>query len=477
MQFFNKTSIKSGAAAQVTCGDAYELVMLTLTLPLWTFITFYLLLLLIHYLRRLQYFSLYDRCTPRNAHFRYDFHIITGKYSANFNRLDSQIILDLLDNQLISTITVQIPGQTLFNDSQIFVYKHSRSNLRCVNFTIYRRHPIKDVRCIRVAHSCGNPDSRIYIYGLNLYDSTNGENKFFPISSVVKYRGTQWALLTTFEPKNETNFQELGVNCYDPFGYSIWPTYLEMVTILFYIWCSAFCFGHLISVNEIWASVPLHTLTILFITGSSATVIGFIYIRGVKSRIVDLHYDSLWWLIIQDLTILFVIIVSVAFWFLATNQSRRCLSDTYDWMISTISCSSILTLLFIVTNLILTYRKQTNDQTLVAETDKNLAKTNSKQNIEFSADPALSWWCKRIFTQPQTVNLVGSKTSKNAAMKSISKGGTVKGTETRKKRRSDDNKPQQRSDPKENEETLANAFGMESKYMKTKNRNSISQYV
>lgn len=435
--------------------DSFEPVMLTLTLPLWTFIMFYLLIMLIHHLRRIQHFELYDKCTVKNAHFRYDFHILVGKHSINYNRFDSRLIVDLLDNQLISTMTIQVPGLTIFSDEHKFISKHPRSNLRSISFTIYRRSPIKDVHCVRVAHSCSNPDSRIVVYGVDLYDATNGENKFFPITSLVKYRGTQWALVTTFEAKNDLSFQKLGTDTSDPFGYSIWPTYVELLTILLYIWCATFCFGHLIPVKEILQSVPLHSVAILFITGCSAVVISFVYLKLIKTHITDEHFDSIWWMMLKYFTIALVMAISFSLWFLSIRQSEKCLRDSMNWIISTLCCSTSLTLIFLVANYILKRKKMSSNQSLLDETNASLMRTNSKPSLEFVND-----------TQIQQRK---SRSDKTHTLKTSSKAKT-----SSKKKTDEQNRHR---DKRDDDETLDNAHGTGSKYIKTKNRNSISQYV
>lgn len=465
--------------------QSYESVMLTLSVPLWTILIFYLLIFLIYYLRRIQYFQLYDKCLPRNAHFRYDFHIITGKYSLNYNKLDSLIILDLLDREMVSTMTIQIPGTTIFNDNQVFVYKHSQPNLRCVKFSIYRRQPIKDVKTIRIAHNCSQADSRIYIYAVNLYDSANGENRFFPITSVVRYRGTQWALQTTFEPKNEMSFKQIGASCYDPFGYSHCPTVLETLTILLYIWCASFCFGHLIGVHEILDSVSLHALTILFLTGTSAAVICFVHLYLIKSHIVDLHYDTIWLEICQWLSLFVVVVISICFWILATNQTNQCWAETRDWIASTLSSASLLSLGIMVAYWIFNQRRYSKDKQALDETDAILTKTNSKTQLEFVTEPTtgISLCCKpRVAnnTAAKRPSETASKTNKTTASDSRSAPKNVVGRSGQQasggKNKSKENIAQRTTDSggKKEDETLDNAYG---RYIKTRNRNSISQYV
>lgn len=304
------------------------------------------------------------------------------------------------------------------------------------------------------------------------------------MNSLIKYRGTQWALLTTFEPKNETSFSKMGVDCYDPFGYSFWPTYFEMLTIIFYIWCATFCFGHLISVTEIGANVTLHIVVIAFIVASTAAAICFVYLYLVKRHLVDQHYDSVWWLLLQDLVILFVIALSVGLWYLATKQTQKCKSAALDWLVSTLTCATILTLFFIFVYLILWFRKQKNDRINFAETDSALAKTSSKQNLEFSMDPMPSLWCGRTSAPPpapiQATNSkrAGSKLGKNPTGKSGTRTSQTKPPPSNSKtQKVQQYKTAETNAPTAPEETLDNPFGQETKYIKTKNRNSISQYV
>ena len=436
---------------------------------------------MIIYLRRLQYFKLYDRCTTRNAHFTYEFHIVIGRHTANYGRLDSHLIVDLLDNQLISTMTIQIPGSTIFSENQVFMFRHSRENLRCVRFTIYRRHPIKDVRSVRVAHSCGNLDSRLFVYGINLYDATNGENRFFPITTLVKYRGTQWALNTTFEPKSDTNFVKLGCDCYDPYSLSIWPTHIEMLIFVFYIWCSVLCFGHLISASSIGDNVALHALTITFTSGTSAIVIGFVYLRLIKIHIIDQHYESNMWCLLRWLVITIVIALCLAFWRLALDQTGACSQQSFDWMVSSLCSASLLTVAFSIAYLFVKRKRVLSDSLALEESENNLMKTNSKPGIEFVREGSIGLFVhKGLVAQPNDHQVNASK--KNSSGKSSKTAGSgnskasASGKRTQTKKKNSESK--QRKDIKNpnTEDTLENAFA-NSAYMKTKNRNSISQYV
>lgn len=448
------------------CTDAFEYVILTLTIPLWTFVTIYLLLALIKYLRKIQYFKLYDRCTQKNAHFRYEFHVIIGKHTPNYNMFDSHIIIDLLDNQLVSTMTVQVPGSTIFNDNQAFLYNHSRPNLRCTAFTIFRKHPIKDVRCIRVAHSCSNQDSRLFIYGVNLYDVTNSENKFFPITSVVKYRGTHWALNTTFEPKVDGNFSKLGCNCYDPFGVSNWPTYPEILVFIFHLWASVFYFGHLITTDSIMNSLALHVLTIIFITGTSATVVAVVYLRFIKCHIVDQHYETSGWSFLAHVIVGFFLGLSIGFWSSAMRQTEACRDSSLSWITSSVISASTLTLIVLIIHFFTRRRKISIDNAILEESDSNLMKTNSRPNIEFAREDNSGFFQRnQQFPQLQQVPRKNMQTGNSA---NIAKVSTSKRTSS--KRRSDRTREKK-------DETMEGAFESDSKYIKTKNRNSISQYV
>lgn len=472
---------------------AYELVLITLTLPLWSYVTLSLLLLLIHYLRSVQYTTIYDKCNSKNAHFRYDFHIIVGRYTLNYGKFDSHLIVDLLDNQLVPTMTVQLPGATVFNDNQVLTYRRTRNNLRCVNFSIYRRHPIKDVRCIRVAHNCNNPDSRIFIYGINLHDKTNAENKFFPILSVVKYRGTQWALNTHFEPKNDTNFKKLGCDCHDPFSFTSWPTYAEIILIIFYIWSACLCFGYLIPVEAIISSVTLHALTVSFIAGTSAVVIALVYLRMIKNHVIDKHYDSSIWMLLQVFVFCLIMVLSFAFWSLSTGQLNSCKSQSIDWIKSCVSSASILTIIFLVIYFLFRLRRRKQDRVALVESDSILLKTNSRPNLEFVGEqnsftnffqrnptPNPQQHSEgRKSTPGQKSNQTKGTTGSAGSTSTKASAGTVqtKRSPSLNKKKSNTPKASNNKDDKK-EETLDNAFAYSSGvYMKTKNRNSISQYV
>lgn len=449
---------------------SFELVIFALTIPLWTFITINLILFLIHYLRYLQYFRLYDRCTRKNAHFRYDFRLVVGKYSSNYARYDSHLIVDLLDNSLISNMTIQVPGTTIFNDNFIFTYSRSRGELRTVTFSIYKKHPIKDVKSIRIAHSCSNQDSRLFVFGLNLYDVSNSENKFFPITSIVKNRATQWALNTSFEAKNEFNFTKLGCETYDPFGISAWPTYMELVVIIFFIWCSTFFFGYIITVSSFSSNIPLHALTISSITAGFVALIGFLYLRFIKAHIIDEHYEAGFWLLTKTLTIAAIILTSVLFWSFALGQVNECKKASEDWLISSVSSGTLLTVLLIIIFLITRFRRMRLDKVALDESENNLMKTNSLPNIEFLPDEN-----KAPAPQPNQPVKKSIASRKSFKTSSGSKHGSGSKKPPNKRNITEDRANKNRNN---NEETLDNAFmNSDGSYIKTKNRNSISQYV
>lgn len=455
----------------------YEAVAITLSLPLWTFVTFYLVFILIHYLRSIQYFQLYDRCTTKQAHFRYDFHILIGRYSSNYSALESHLTVDLIDNQMIPTMTIQIPGSSIFNDQQVFMYKHSRANVRCVSFTIYRRHPIKDVRCIRVAHGCSNPESRIFVHGVNCRDLTNGESKFFPITSAIKYRGTQWALNTTFEPKQELSFTKLGCSCYDPFGISRWPTYVETLIILFYIWCATLCFGSLIPVDSLNNNIILHIVVITFIVGSTAGAIIAIHLKVIKTHVVDEHYESYTWQVFESLWMSLVFVLCFGFWFLATKQLGYCKGNSIDWIISSSSSALLLNLIVLITLFFMSIRKKQRDSAAFEEHENSMMKTNSKTNIDFIVEVAPTPLNRLRHGQHgthqgahqnhQPISPNRRHTSKSVGKKSTT-STSLKKTSVKKK------SPHTKGN---SNETLDNTGNDGSGYLKTKNRNSISQYV
>lgn len=476
--FYVPQSNQTGTNCTDTTAASYEAIAITLSLPLWSFIIIYLLLLLIHYLRSLQYFTLYDRCTSKQAHFKYDFHILFGRVSSNYTALESNVILDLLDNQLISTMTIQVPGTSIFNDQQIFMYRHSRSNVRCMSFTIYRRHPIKDVRCVRIAHGCSNPESRLFVYGINVRDMTNGESKFFPITSVVKYRGTQWALNTTFEPKQEVSFSKIGCNCYDPFGTSSWPTYVELLIIIFYVWCASLCFGSLISIDSLQNNIILHLVVTEFIVASTTGVIVFFYLRSIKSHVVDEHYDSYLWYTIGVLTTTLVLVLCFAFWFLAVKELGVCIHNSTGWIISSSCCALLMSSVLLVTLIVMNIRRSKRDTTTLEEYENTLTKTNSKTNIDFITEtsPKPLVRQKVLLTANQVSNPPPMPpaalpprrhNSKSNQAKNASGSNTAKRSNTLRKK-----------SPvlKGSNETLDNATNG-SGYLKTKNRNSISQYI
>lgn len=463
----NSTSHTSNSSECRRDQSGYELALYTLTLPLWTFVVIYLLLIIIHHIRKRQHFYLYDRCNSKNAHFRYDFHIVVGRHTLNLIRYETMLIVDLLDNQLVSTMTIQIPGTTIFNDQSVFLSNHCRRNLRFVNFTIYRRAPIKDVKAVRVAHTCSNPDSRILVYGIDLYDAINGETRFFPVSSLVKYRGTHWALNTTFEPKSDLNFRKIGCDCVDPFGISSWPSYVEIATMLTYIWSASLLFGHLLPVKNISHSVPLHSLAIVFIVGSSAAVISAAYLYLIKRHTTDYHYESSWWQLLKILAIFLLNAVALVFWLMATHQLNKCLQDTQSWALSCVLTSTLISLVVVLAYLVARKRKSSKDHSLLVGQDATLMKTSSKQNLEFTQDTLFGTQQTKVQNRSTQ-----SKRTDDAAKVSVKQQTSKKKSEGRQK-----TEPAQNEEADENLDIAFAAAPHNSKYLKTKNRNSISQYV
>lgn len=453
-----------------TTGDteySYSLALICLTLPMWTLIIIYTLLIIIHYVRRVQYYYLYDRCNPSNAHFRYDFNIAIGKHSVNFLKYEALLIIDLLDAQLISSLTIQIPGTTIFNDQLIFMHNHCRKNLRYVRFTIYRRAPIKDVKSVRIAHSCSSQDSRIFVYGINLYDRINGENKFFPISSLVKYRGTQWALNTSFEPKNDLNFKKIGCDCVDPYGVSPWPSYVEIVTIMTFIWCACLSLGYLVPVKLLSNNIPLHSISLAFIVAAMASLISAAHLFGIKRHIDDHHYETFYWYLLKIFMVLLVNIISFSIWIIAFRQLDIGDMGTKKWAWSCLIAASVLCILTIAIYLMARKRKSSLDETLLNNQDAVLMKTNSKPNMEFTNDLTLGA-NHRVPTN--------SNTKRSDTIKMDEKQTVTHALNRQQSKKKDKKNVVKDPTPEDN---LDNVFAatQNSRYMKTKNRNSISQYV
>lgn len=444
-------------------GSAFELVVLTLTLPPWTFLVAYLLLLLVHYLKSIQYFKLYDKCTPSNAHFKYDFKVVVGKQSTNYSRFDSSLIIDLLDNQQVSILTIQVPGSTLFHENQAFAYRFSRQPLRSASFSIYRKHPIRDVRTIRVAHSCHETDSRLVVYGLSMYDSTNKEVKFFPVNSVVKYRGTHWALNTTFEARNDTSFQKLGCEIFDPLQESRMPTCIELVTIAFYIWCSALFFAHWIKEEHTGSMIALHIVTIFAICGLTAATICVAYMMLIKTRINDRFFESNIWFFVKTIVLTLIFAASCTLLGMTYRQVQQCQQQSTRWAVSSLTVATILTIILMIVYTVFAWRKCKHDKGLLVETETNVMKTNSKQNIEFVEESN-----HFLYANPQ--NIIVKRNQKKTPGSASSKAGN---SHQKRQRRGSKNSTPKNS----NQETLDNAGMTDSAYMKTKNRNSISQYV
>lgn len=259
-----------------------------------------------------------------------------------------------------------------------------------------------------------------------------------------------------------TNFKKPGCVCYDPFSVTNWPTYTEILLIVFYLWCAALCFGYLIPIKALLSSVTLHAFTISFIAGTSAVVISFVYLRLIKYHIVDQQYKSNFWRLVQGFAFCLIMVLSFAFWSLATGQLHVCRKQSIDWLISCVSSGAILTAILFLTYFFFKYRKHRQEVAALIEGDATSMKTNdrARQQTVDKKDPVAnkSNQSKAVGVSPTTAKRSGPQNKKKAS-ESKEKGGNKE-----KKEKNDD--------------TLDNGYVNSSGvYMKTKNRNSISQYV
>lgn len=516
-----------GVAPAHTLFNAEQLVILVLTLPLWTLATIYLLLLLIIYLKSLLYFKFYDRCDKSTWHFRYDIELIVGKESHNFIRNDSGIIFDLLDNHQVSIMTIQVPNSTVFRDNQLLsLCKWACSpRLKKVSFSVFRKGPLKEIKAIRVAHSSSDQEARLLIYGLKFHDVTNNEVRFFPINSIVRHRSTQWALNTSFELNNNIDFGKMGADIYDPFYHSTWPTYFELLMLLFFIWSSVFFFAYVISTSS-FGAWELHSLVVFTCSFSSASFIGLTYLLLIKQRaqrdntmqldnnnINNINHSS-WSAMVWPIIgfVYKVCIILLSFGFVMHSLGQRNLTDTNTilWIKSSLAAGLVLSFIIILIYIICRFVKIHRDRRLLSTRDDDLMKTNSKPNL---FDPTLApkkvlgntFMFKQVGSLPvQTTKKPskdGSKGSTSEQNKDNSPNAKAKRTRSdqqrlhhhhhQKRSRSQQKKSNQdKNDVNDNDkkgptpvksgsqDNLETGNPMsDNMYIKTKNRNSISQYI
>lgn len=442
--------------------DHYTLVLIIITFPLWTFFTVATIILLIHYVRGLQHTKLYDKCTERNALFIYHFHIVVGRHSVNYNASDAVLFIDLLDHASVSSVTIQINGYSIYGPQAPFTYKHSRSGLNCVRFSLYRRHPIKDVRSIRAAHNCSNHESRLFVYGMNMFDNTSKENKFFPITTLVKHRTTNWALNTTFEHKSDQNFQTLGAQCHDPFAVSTWPTYMEVFIVLLFVCATSAFLAASISFTGALESVTLHAFVIICLVGPVAAFLVFVYERFIKINVVDEHYATCLWATIKNFYVIIVLILSLTFYVFVAVQIEHCGQPALDWSKSTGWASAILAAGLIALYMWLQKKRIAREELTLQENDTALMKTNSRPQIEFNDDGPKGMDIMRA--SPLTTARKGTTNSSNKSL-----GKKIHKVASKEKR----GKVESAKDDDGTDKPFADG----SYYMRTKNRNSISQYV
>lgn len=260
-----------------------------------------------------------------------------------------------------------------------------------------------------------------------------------------------------------TNFKKPSFVWYDPSSISNWPTYTEILLIIFYLWCAALCFGYLIPVKALLSSVTLHAFTVSFISWTSAVVISFVYLRLIKYHIVDQHYKSNFWRLVQGFMFCLIMVLSFGFWSLSTGQLNACRKQSIEWLISCVSSGAILTAILFITYFFFKYRKQRQDEAALNEGDANLMRTNDhlRQQPADKRDP---------MAHKSNQTKAGAGSSGSGPRKSAPHGkkkpseSKEKGTNKEKKDRTDD--------------TLDNGYVNSSGvYIKTKNRNSISQYI
>lgn len=447
-----------------------QIVDLVLTLPFWTIITIYLLIWLVRYLRSIQYPKFYDKCAPKRAHFGYEFLVVVGKQSVNFNPIDANIILDLLDSHSISLITIQLPCSSLFKDNDAIPCSSWNGSIYKISFIMYRRHPIKEIKYIRIAHSSCEVDSRILIYGVQIQDFTTRETKFYPVNTVIRHRGTSQALTTAYDMKPDSSFNQIGANLYDPMDHPTLPTYVDLLCILIYVWTSVFFFTYLIPMDAVGSSHASQGAMVFLISGSSSIIISFVYIRIIKRNMADPNHETSIWTTVYYVFIFLILSVCISLCILASKVLGLDNSQKVLWEINSVSVGLILSLLFVLAFYLGMKFILMKSKALLTETEANLMKTNSKTGIEFTNKP-LFHSLKVTQGQSQPQNSLSKKQVYKTA-KSVSESKGRKRTTPAKSKREDPKK----DDAKKDDDTLEDPKS-ETMYIKTKNRNSISQYI
>lgn len=500
-----------------------QLVILTLTLPLWTIFTFHLLLLLIIYLRCIKYFNYYDKCNRLNAHFAYDIELVVGRESNNFCINDSLLIFDLLDNHAVSVITIQVASSSVFLESEVLSSFScaSNENLRKICFTIYRKQPFKEIKSIRAAHTCNAEDSRLYIYGLRIHDRTNKDVKFFPITSIVRNRSTQWALNTTFEADSGSSFAKMGAELHDPYEHSTWPTYIEILNLLFVTWSFVFYMAYLMPISLLGQWL-VHSLVVYVIGALGIIVISLIYLLAIKANTYNQNNvnGKLPGYISNGFKLL-IICLSLTFGVL-TLKSEQFVSENeaFEWIASSILANSSLTITIIIIYISARIINIRQCNKLLRIRDNELARTNSKPDLftgfvnvnrarailALKAKQDQHLQQKQASSQQITTTITGRMTKSSSKQQSGSKQQQYPIKSPRRKHSHHNQQQQQQqgnssskgksttattsaamkvqknaanfNEPIESKDNLDNDKpSADNLYIKTKNRNSISQYV
>jgi len=214
----------------------------------------------------------------------------------------------------------------------------------------------------------------------------------------------------------------------------------------------------------------------------TAIIICFVHLFFIKSHIVDLHYDSCFCESLEWLDIILVTLVSAALWTLTAYRVSKCWEASRYWVTGTTIVAVSLSVMVLLIDVIFQTVKHYADRRSLEETDAALAKTNSKSQLEFLDEPQpTGFLCCGGTTRPVRTNLPPAsaeppktgKTSKSTS--SAAKAAPSPGKPTTGGSRSKEpaNKPKETTGTKKDDDSEA-AHG---RYIKTRNRNSISQYV
>lgn len=498
------------SSPQPSCENAFEIAYNVLYLPIWTFGFGLFFIVFARYLKNKLMFTYYDNCNKRNAHFKYFIEVMVGPHTRSYQQKETSLILDFFDNSMSNIMTIQIFGRTIFRTNKNFLTRSNpRENLYLIKFVIYKKTPLKEIKCLKIAHTCGKPEALIFVYGVDLFDATNGERHFFPIPGPVKYRATHWAQASTYGQRNESNFRKLGCDSYDQLDLTPHLNYLDMLFLAYLLYGFIFMLCLYIHI-ELINSLIAHIILIGIISLCTVAITAYLYWRFIKSHVQNRNNQTYRWTLGRLFALGLILSSAFACWLIVYRKLiQLCLSEVKRFLPTPLWCSLIVTVILALIYYYFWRRKMKSDQiiceALETETlrsmkgktsDNNADKLSvgSDQSTTIAKSPIKIDVNRQAASKQQIItdnhklveilkNVVATdpKPIKSApALRETVKTVTTQTANVGKRTTKSNKRKQSPNNRKEDffNEAIDRAYSSGSEtYVKTRNPNSISQYV